>query len=240
MFNAVLNEPYFSTVKALEDVEVLELNINEIEKIDNLNLINKIYDYIIINIERWLNRYYYLLHKENKIYNNKNNLLEMLKIYFKSGYEDAVYKTYKKYIELYPEKNTDNEEINDLLKKIKPAEEPEKIDKNIYKYKKGFCLYTELQGTDNLYMIKHGQVGIYNIFDSKLVTRRILSTNDIVNGYKPITKSKSLSTTAIVLQDSIIELIKKEDAMNLVQYDKTLRLYYVKIMSMLYIQLYQE
>ncbi|MEI0476421.1 cyclic nucleotide-binding domain-containing protein [Brachyspira pulli] len=236
LFNAVLNEPYFSTVKALEDVEVIELNINEIEKIDNLSLINKIYDYLMINIERWLKRYYYFLHKENKIYygnhSHKHNILEMLKIYFKSGYDDVVYKTYNKYKELHPEKYIENEEIDDILKKVKPAEEPEKLDNNIYKYKKGFCLYTELQGTDNLYVIKHGQVGIYNIFDSKLVTRRILSTNDVVNGYTPVTKNKSLSTTAIILQDSIIELIKKEDAMNLVQYDKTLRLYYVKMMSM--------
>ncbi|MEI0748618.1 cyclic nucleotide-binding domain-containing protein [Brachyspira pulli] len=236
LFNAVLNEPYFSTVKALEDVEVIELNINEIEKIDNLSLINKIYDYLMINIERWLKRYYYFLHKENKIYygnhSHKHNILEMLKIYFKSGYDDVVYKTYNKYKELHPEKYIKNEEIDDILKKVKPAEEPEKLDNNIYKYKKGFCLYTELQGTDNLYVIKHGQVGIYNIFDSKLVTRRILSTNDVVNGYTPVTKNKSLSTTAIILQDSIIELIKKEDAMNLVQYDKTLRLYYVKMMSM--------
>ncbi|MEI0488256.1 cyclic nucleotide-binding domain-containing protein [Brachyspira pulli] len=236
LFNAVLNEPYFSTVKALEDVEVIELNINEIEKIDNISLINKIYDYLMINIERWLKRYYYFLHKENKIYygnhSHKHNILEMLKIYFKSGYDDVVYKTYNKYKELHPEKYIENEEIDDILKKVKPAEEPEKLDNNIYKYKKGFCLYTELQGTDNLYVIKHGQVGIYNIFDSKLVTRRILSTNDVVNGYTPVTKNKSLSTTAIILQDSIIELIKKEDAMNLVQYDKTLRLYYVKMMSM--------
>lgn len=236
LFNAVLNEPYFSTVKALEDVEVIELNINEIEKIDNLSLINKIYDYLMINIERWLKRYYYFLHKENKIYygnhSHKHNILEMLKIYFKSGYDDVVYKTYNKYKELHPERYIENEEIDDILKKVKPAEEPEKLDNNIYKYKKGFCLYTELQGTDNLYVIKHGQVGIYNIFDSKLVTRRILSTNDVVNGYTPVTKNKSLSTTAIILQDSIIELIKKEDAMNLVQYDKTLRLYYVKMMSM--------
>ncbi|WP_297297134.1 cyclic nucleotide-binding domain-containing protein [uncultured Brachyspira sp.] len=236
LFNAVLNEPYFSTVKALEDVEVIELNINEIEKIDNLSLINKIYDYLMINIERWLKRYYYFLHKENKIYygnhGHKHNILEMLKIYFKTGYDDVVYKTYNNYKELHPEKYIENEEIDDILKKVKPIEEPEKLDENIYKYKKGYCLYTELQGTDNLYVIKHGQVGIYNIFDSKLVTRRILSTNDVVNGYTPVTKNKSLSTTAIILQDSIIELIKKEDAMNLVQYDKTLRLYYVKMMSM--------
>ena len=236
LFNAVLNEPYFSTVKALEDVEVIELNINEIEKIDNLSLINKIYDYLMINIERWLKRYYYFLHKENKIYygnhGHKHNILEMLKIYFKTGYDDVVYKTYNNYKELHPEKYIENEEIDDILKKVKPIEEPEKLDENIYKYKKGYCLYTELQGTDNLYVIKHGQVGIYNIFDSKLVTRRILSTNDVVNGYTPVTKNKSLSTTAIILQDSIIELIKKEDAMNLVKYDKTLRLYYVKMMSM--------
>ena len=43
---------------------------------------------------------------------------------------------------------------------------------------------------------------------------------------------KYLSTTAIVLEDSIIQLVKKEDAMNLVQSDRNLRLYFVKMMSM--------
>ena len=237
LFNAVLNEPYFSTVKALEDVEVIEMNINEIEKIDTISLINKIYDYLIINIERWLSRYYYFLHKENSpYYHNKNkkfDIIEMCKIYLNNGFNDASYKLYQKYIELNPNDENKKQELDNLLKNIKSVEEPENVEGNIYKYKKGYCLYTELQGKDNLYSIKYGKVGVYNIFDSKQVTRRILSAEDVLNGYSPISKnSKYLFTTAVVLEDSIIQLIKKEEAMDWVQSDRNLRLYFVKMMSM--------
>ena len=239
LFNAVLNEPYFSTVKALEDTEVIEMNINEIEKIDTISLINKIYEYLIINIERWLNRYYYFLHKENNPYYSRHgksknyDIMEMCKIYLNNGFADAAYKLYKKYIELNPNDEERKEELNNLYKNIKPIEEPENIEADIYKYKKGYCLYTELQSKDYLYIIKYGKVGVYNIFDSKQVTRRVLATDDVLNGYAPISKNKKyLSTTAIVLEDSIIQLVKKEDAMNLVQSNRNLRLYFVKMMSM--------
>ena len=143
------------------------------------------------------------------------------------------YKLYKRYEKLYPEDKEKIEELNKLLKDIKPMPQPENIEANIYKYKKGFCLYTELQSKDYLYMIKYGKIGVYNIFDSKQVTRRILSTDDVLNGYAPISKNTQyLFTTAIVLEDSIIQLIKKEDAINLVKLDRTLRLYFVKMMSM--------
>ncbi len=239
LFNAVLNEPYFSTVKALEDTEVIEMNINEIEKIDTISLINKIYDYLMINIERWLNRYYYFLHKENNPYYSRHgksknyDIMEMCKIYLNNGFADAAYKLYKKYIELNPNDEERKEELDNLYKNVKPIEEPENIEADIYKYKKGYCLYTELQSKDYLYIIKYGKVGVYNIFDSKQVTRRVLATDDVLNGYAPISKNKKyLSTTAIVLEDSIIQLVKKEDAMNLVQSDRNLRLYFVKMMSM--------
>ncbi|MEI0603781.1 cyclic nucleotide-binding domain-containing protein [Brachyspira alvinipulli] len=238
LFNAVLNEPYFATVKAIEDLEVIEMSIYEIEKINDKNLINKIYNYLIINIERWLNRYYYFLHKSNNEYNMANkknkklNIIEMGKIYSNNGFSDAAYKLYQKYIELNNENEDDIDEASILLKDMKPLEMPEKLGENIYRYKKGFCLYTELQSNDYLYIIKNGEIGVYNIFDSKQVTRRILSDNDILNGYTPILKEQQLHTTAIVLKDSIIQLAKKEELMDLVVNDRTLRLYFVKMMSM--------
>lgn len=239
LFNAVLNEPYFSTVKAEEDLEVMEMSIYEIEKINDKSLINKIYNYLIINIERWLNRYYYFLYKSNNPYGNINsnrnkklNIIEMGKIYINNGFEDAAYKLYKKYIELNNGDEDTIEEVSTILKTMTPLEGAEKLDENIYKYKKGFCLYTELQSNDYLYIIKNGEIGVYNIFDSKQVTRRILSSNDILNGYTPILKEQALYTTAIVLKDSIIQLAKKEELMDLVVNDRTLRLYFVKIMSM--------
>ena len=231
-YNAVLNEPISSTVKAIEDVELLEMNVQEIENINNRNILNKMYDYLLLNLERWLDRYYYFLNKANKPYIKTkpkiSDIVEMGKIYYNNGFYDAAYKLFNK----YKESNENNETVNELLSKIKPIEEPELIDKNVYKYKKGYCLYTEIQSGDYLYIIKYGKVGVYNIFNSKQVTRRVAIDGDIINGYAPTSKNRALSTTAIILQDSIVQAVKKEELINLIYVDKNIRLYLTKIMSM--------
>ena len=231
-YNAVLNEPISSTVKAIEDVELLEMNIQEIENINNRNILNKMYDYLLLNLERWLDRYYYFLNKANKPYIKTkpkiSDIVEMGKIYYNNGFYDAAYKLFNK----YKESNENNETVNELLSKIKPIEEPELIENNIYKYKKGYCLYNELKSRDYLYIIKYGKVGVYNIFNSKQVTRRVAIDGDIINGYAPTSKNRALSTTAIILQDSIIQAVKKEELINLIYVDKNIRLYLTKIMSM--------
>ena len=231
-YNAVLNEPISSTVKAIEDVELLEMNVQEIENINNRNILNKMYDYLLLNLERWLDRYYYFLNKANKPYIKTkpkiSDIVEMGKIYYNNGFYDAAYKLFNK----YKESNENNETVNELLSKIKPIEEPELIDNNVYKYKKGYCLYTEIQSGDYLYIIKYGKVGVYNIFNSKQVTRRVAIDGDIINGYAPTSKNRALSTTAIILQDSIVQAVKKEELINLIYVDKNIRLYLTKIMSM--------
>ncbi len=231
-YNAVLNEPISSTVKAIEDVELLEMNIQEIENINNRNILNKMYDYLLLNLERWLDRYYYFLNKANKPYIKTkpkiSDIVEMGKIYYNNGFYDAAYKLFNR----YKESNENNETVNELLSKIKPIEEPELIENNIYKYKKGYCLYNELKSSDYLYIIKYGKVGVYNIFNSKQVTRRVAIDGDIINGYAPTSKNRALSTTAIILQDSIIQAVKKEELINLIYVDKNIRLYLTKIMSM--------
>ena len=231
-YNAVLNEPISSTVKAIEDVELLEMNIQEIENINNRNILNKMYDYRLLNLERWRDRYYYFLNKANKPYIKTkpkiSDIVEMGKIYYNNGFYDAAYKLFNR----YKESNENNETVNELLSKIKPIEEPELIENNIYKYKKGYCLYNELKSSDYLYIIKYGKVGVYNIFNSKQVTRRVAIDGDIINGYAPTSKNRALSTTAIILQDSIIQAVKKEELINLIYVDKNIRLYLTKIMSM--------
>ena len=228
-YNAVINEPFIFTVKALEDTELLEMNIQEIENINNQGIINKIYNYLILNLERWLDRYYYFLNKANKPYIKTkpkiSDIVEMGKIYYDNGFYDAAYKLFNK----YKESNENNETVNELLSKIKPIEEPELIENNVYKYKKGYCLYNELKSSDYLYIIKYGKVGVYNIFNSKQVTRRVAIYGYIINGYEPNSKSQSLSTTAIILQDSIIQSIKREEILNLMLTDKNIRLYLIKM-----------
>ena len=236
-FNAVINEPISSTVKAIEDVELLEMNVQEIENINNRSIINKMYDYLILNLERWLDRYYYFLNKANKPYiqfdAKYSNIIEMGKIYYNNGFYGAAYQIFNDYKK---SNNKDNEKIDKLILEIEPLienfKEPELIDNNVYKYKKGYCLYTEIQSSDYLYIIKYGKVGVYNIFNSKQVTRRVAIDGDIINGYAPTSKNQALSTTAIILQDSIIQSLKKEEIINLLYVDKKIRLYLTKIMSM--------
>ena len=160
-FNAVINEPFSATVKAIEDVELLEMNVQEIENINNRNIINKMYDYLLLNLERWLDRYYYFLNKANKLYIQsevKNlDIIEMGKIYYNNGFYGAAYQIFNDY-----KKSHNNEEIEKLILEIEPLienfKEPELIDNNVYKYKKGYCLYTEIQSADYLYIIKYGKV----------------------------------------------------------------------------------
>ncbi len=231
LFNAVINEPFNSTVKAVEDVELLEMNVQEIENINDTNIINKMYNHLLLDLERWLNRYYYFL---NKVYNpyakeekKTSNIIEIGTIYYNNGFYDAAYKVFNK----YKESNPNNEGVEELLSKITPIEEPKAINNNVYRYKEGYCIYNELQSSDYLYIIKYGKVGIYNIFNSKIVTRKVSTDNDIINGYGS-SKNRPYLTTAITLQDSIIQLIKKEEIMNLMYIDKNIRLYLIKIMSM--------
>lgn len=53
IISAVLNEPYFSTAKVIEDVEAFEIDVKEIEKIDNSVILNKIYKHLIDIMEIW-------------------------------------------------------------------------------------------------------------------------------------------------------------------------------------------
>ena len=242
-FNAVINEPISATVKAIEDVELLEMNIQEIENMNNRSIINKMYDYLLLNLERWLDRYYYFLNKANKSYIQSeaktSDIIEMGKIYYNNGFYGAAYKIFNNYKNLHSNNESNKEkvkEIDKLILEIEPLiedfKEPEFIDNNVYKYKKGYCLYTEIQSNEYLYIIKYGKVGVYNIFNSKQVTRRVAIDGDIINGYAPTSKNRALSTTAIILQDSIIQAVKKEEIINLLYVDKNIRLYLTKIMSM--------
>lgn len=236
LFNAVINEPFTSTVKAIEDVEVLEMNVYEIEKIDNPNIITKIYEYLLLNLERWINRYYYFLSKVTTTYNyytdkNRIDMISMASIYEENGYTDAASKIYAKYLELNPNAE-DIGVVRNKIDKLGKIEEPEYIDNNVYKFKKGYCLYTEFQYNDYIYIIRYGKVGVYNIFNSRQVTRRVCVNNEILNGYAPKSDIRPLFTTAVVLQDSIIQLAKKEEFMELILKDNNIRLYLIKVMSM--------
>lgn len=80
-------------------------------------------------------------------------------------------------------------------------------------------------------MIKSGKVGIYSIIDSKPIVRLIYSYNYIINYYKPVLDYKPLLTTAIVLEDSIIEIIKKDLMENIIHEDNKFIINYIKVIA---------
>ena len=239
-FNAVLNEPISATIEAVEDVELLEINVQEIENINNQKLINKMYNYLLLNLERWIGRYYYFLNKSDKPYISKeskvSDIIEIGRIYYDNGFYGATYKIFDNYKKSNANDKEKVEEIDKLILEIEPLiedfKEPEFINHNVYKYKKGYCLYTEIESNDYLYIIKYGKVGVYNIFNSKQVTRKVAIDGDIINVYSTTSKNHTFSTTAIILQDSIVQTVKKEEFINLIYIDKKIRLYFAKIMSM--------
>ncbi|ACN85097.1 cyclic nucleotide-binding domain-containing protein [Brachyspira hyodysenteriae] len=235
LINTVLNEPYFYNIKALEDMEVMELNLNEIINTKNKDLTVKIYKYLNASLETWLGRYYLLISESKEIIKGKTKeeILNMAHVYRKNGFDHAAYKLYNEYLKRFPD--DDDENINDIkeeLSNIEPIDEPLEKKDNVFHYKKGYCLYTELEGSDKLYIIKSGKIGIYNVVNLHQITRSIYSKNNIIDGYNPVLEYQPLSTSAIVLEDSVIKVLKKEELLSIIENDNSIKLYYIKMLSM--------
>ena len=211
LVNAVLNEPYFYNVKAVEDTEVMEIKIEDIVNIESKDLMVKIDRYLDTSLEMWLSKYYMSLsnnHNNSIFISSKDDVLKMAEVYKKNGFDDASYKLYKKCIELFPESEN---EIKNQLSSLTPISEPTAMGNNTFSYKKGYCIYTELEASNKLYIIQSGKVGIYNIINSHQITRAIYSESNIIDGYKPIGKYQALSTSAIILEDSLIKVLEREE-----------------------------
>ncbi|WP_297277964.1 cyclic nucleotide-binding domain-containing protein [uncultured Brachyspira sp.] len=166
LVNAVLNEPYFYNVKAVEDTEVMEIKIEDIVNIESKDLMVKIDRYLDTSLEMWLSKYYMSLsnnHNNSIFISSKDDVLKMAEVYKKNGFDDASYKLYKKCIELFPESEN---EIKNQLSSLTPISEPTAMGNNTFSYKKGYCIYTELEASNKLYIIQSGKVGIYNIINS--------------------------------------------------------------------------
>ena len=90
LVNAFLNEPYFFNIKALEDVEVIEIEIDDIIEMNNKELMVKIADNLDSAFEKWLGRYYLLLSENKEITNGKTQeeILNMIKVYHKNGFHN--------------------------------------------------------------------------------------------------------------------------------------------------------
>ena len=235
LVNSALNEPYFFNVKAIEDVEALEINVNDIIDIYNKDIIRKINYYLYNSLEVWLSKYYMKLSYRDSIikYNFiEEYVLDMAKIYIDNDFPTVSYKIYNQYLELFPNgKNVGM--VKNLISSMQEynIEEPVEIDDNIFYYKKGYCLYTELTASNYIYLINSGKIGVYNIVNSKLVTRVIYSNNNIIDGYRPDIDYQALLTTTVVLQDSKIKLLKRKDFMSMIVNVNSLRSYYLKIIS---------
>uniref|UniRef100_UPI00261FDDCF Crp/Fnr family transcriptional regulator n=1 Tax=Brachyspira sp. TaxID=1977261 RepID=UPI00261FDDCF len=134
------------------------------------------------------------------------------------------------YIKLFPNDNKNIDDVKNKLSNIEPIPEPLEKKDNTFHYKKGYCLYTELEGSDRLYIIKSGKIGIYNIVNLKQITRSIYSPNTIIDGYKPVFDYQALSTCAIILEDSIIKVLKKEELLDFMENDSSIKLYYIKML----------
>lgn len=233
LVNYFLNEPYFFNIKALEDVEVIEIEIDDIIEMNNKELMVKIADNLDAAFEKWLGRYYLLLSENKEITNGKTQeeILNMIKVYHKNGFHNISYKLCKEYIKSFP-KCEEIDEVNKYLSEITPIEEPKKINNNLYKYKKGYCIYTELEYTDKVYIIESGKVGIYNIVNLEQVTRAIYSKNHMIDGYQPILSYQPLSTCAVILEDSTIKVLTKDELISIMENDQSVELYYSKMVCM--------
>ena len=83
-----------------------------------------------------------------------------------------------------------------------------------------------------MYLIQSGKVGVYSIVNSKQVIRNIYIDGYIVNGYNPTLEYKPLLTTAIALEDSIINIIKKDQLIEMMYKNKSSKINFVKMTSL--------
>lgn len=233
LVNSALNEPYFFNMRAETDVEALEINVDEIIKIYNRDIIKKIHYYLENSLEIWLSKYYINLSHHNSItkYDIKEEyVLNMAQIYIDNGFPTIAYEMYKQCLKLFP--GSDNSQnIKDIINSMSEYNlpDPVEIDDNVFYCKKGYCLYTEIMASNYLYLINSGKVGVYNVVNSQLVTRAIYSSNNLVDGYMPDIIYQPLSTTTVVLEDSKIKLLSKEEFISIVANVNSLRPYYFKI-----------
>lgn len=231
LISSLIDEPYFSTVEALEETEVLKIKIDSIININNEELLDKIYNYLYLILETWLSKYYTILAKKKVDLYNKDDILTMAYIYKNNGHEDAVYKMCHEYLNLFPDNNY-VDEINNILKTVKPIrEEPELIEENVYKFKKGYCLYSEVRSRNHIYIIKSGKVGVYSVLNSKQTMRCVYTDGYMINGYHPILDYKPLLTTAIVLEESVITIINKKELVQMIEQNKELRINFIKMVA---------
>ena len=231
---SITKEPYYSTVEAIEDTELWEIKIENINKINNKHLINKISNYLSFVIEIWLSKYYSLIIKNKIDLYNKEDILTMASIYKDNGFIDASYKLCLSYINMFEnDYHVHNiEDVKKFMKTLSKSKEPEHIENNSYKMYKGYCIYTELEATDHIYYIRSGRIGIYNIADSSYITRMIYPAHFVIDDYAPTLEYKTLFTTAIVLEDSIVEILTKEELVKKLHDNAELRFRMIKMTSM--------
>ncbi|MCZ9967179.1 cyclic nucleotide-binding domain-containing protein [Brachyspira hyodysenteriae] len=222
---SITEEPYYSTIETIEDTELWEIKIENINRINNKHLINRISNYLSSILEIWLGKYYSLIIRNKVDLYNKEDILTMASIYKENGFIDASYKLCLSYINLFNDYyDIDHfNNVKNFMKTLTKSKEPECIENNSYKMYKGYCIYTELEATNRIYYIKSGKVGIYNIADSDYITRMIYPEQCIIDAYAPNLEYKTLFTTAVVLEDSIIDIITKEELIKMVYNNAELR-----------------
>ncbi|ASJ22559.1 cAMP-binding protein [Brachyspira hampsonii] len=231
LVNLAAGEPYTITMKAEEDVEVLELSLSDINNITSNDLITTIYNYFNTTLETWLSRYYTNLVKNKVDLYYKENIFTMAEIYLKNEFPDAAYKLYENYIDTLENKDDIESTKKELLKLPKPNN-PSMFTSNIFLYKKGSCLYTEFKASNHLYIILSGRIGIYNIVNGKLLLKDIYKKNYVLDGYEPKLEYKPLLTSAIALESSYVKVVTKEEFIEMLIRDKHFRSCHVKMMSM--------
>ena len=230
LMQAITGEPYYSNTETVENTEVWQIKIENINKINNKHLIRKISNHLSFILETWLSKYYSIITKNKINLYNKEDILTLAKIYNKNDFEDASYKLCSSYIKLY-EEAYDIKSVKKFMQHLVHSQKPIHLDNNCYKMNKGYCLYSELEGTGKIYYIKSGKIGIYTVLDSKLIARAIYPAGYFLNVANPVLEYKPLSTTAITLEDSVIEILTQEDLIKRLYNDVEDRIKYIKMSS---------
>lgn len=204
---------YDFTAVALIDVEILPISMKDLEIMHSSNpaILDKMFVQTKDNFLAYLNMHTSIIFSSltNRFY-KEESIYKIAKHFDLKRQYSVAHFIYNKCIE-YNETDNKKEEIENRIKELENISviEPKDLDYGML-YKKGACLVCEHQRENHIFLIVTGKVGLYKVFENYHILQSVYSDNDII-GYLNSFENHPYRKTAVILEDSIIQQIPKED-----------------------------
>lgn len=230
LINAISNEPYFSTATSIDNVKLMAIKVKDLMKLNDNPMFDRIFQYLAKNLDLLSNMY---LNMISRCFIEKNYEVEdLISIanYYKANEYDYVAKyMYEKYLEMF-EGEEQSEYAQKMIDEIGVIKNIEFIENNIVEYKKGSCLFCEHEYNHNIYIIRSGKVGLYNVFQGYKIIQMIFVKGGVI-GYRSILTYNRQTATAIIMEDSVVEKIGKDEFRSRLKTDNSFKYYLISCIA---------